>query len=114
MNRPHRELPARFAIAALVAVTIAHPSRAVGHDVWSNGARVPPWIKKACCGPSEVHRLPADKVRALPDGYHVDGLDTVIPYSRALPSHDGEFWGFWNSDATHPVVFCFFAPPSLL
>jgi hypothetical protein len=114
MNARRAKLLARFTVAALVALTTTPPLPAVGHDVWANGEKVPPWVKKACCGPSEAHRLPKGNVRALPDGYHVDGLDAVIPYSRALPSHDGEFWGFWNPDATHPVVFCFFAPPSLL
>jgi hypothetical protein len=112
MNAPRVETPRRLPIAALVAATMMCPFPAVGHDVWSNGAQVPAWIKKACCGPSEVHQLPADKVHALPDGYHVDGLATVIPYSRVLPSSDGAFWGFWNPDALNPVVFCFFAPTS--
>jgi hypothetical protein len=110
MNTLRGEMPGRLPIAALVAATIMCPFPAVGHDAWSNGAQVPAWIKKACCGPSEVHQLPADKVHALPDGYHVDGLATVIPYSRVLPSPDGAFWGFWNPDALNPVVFCFFAP----
>jgi hypothetical protein len=91
------------------SVTIACALPACGHDLWSNGREVPPWIKTACCGPSEAHRLAAEQVHALPDGYHVDGLATVIPYSRVQPSPDGEFWGFWNADALNPIVFCFFA-----
>jgi hypothetical protein len=111
MNAPRGEMLGRLAIVALVAATMC-PLHAVGHDVWSNGAQVPAWVKKACCGPSEVHQLSADKVHALRDGYHVDGLATVIPDSRVQPSPDGAFWGFWNPDALNPVVFCFFAPTS--
>ena len=113
MNTRRGEMLGRLAIAPLVAASMMCPLPAVGHDVWSNGAQVPAWVKKACCGPSEVHQLSADKVHALRDGYHVDGLATVIPYSRVQPSPDGAFWGFWNPDALNPVVFCFFAPTSM-
>jgi hypothetical protein len=109
MNTPCGELLHRLPIAALVAAMVTCPLPAAGHDVWLNRAQVPPWVKKACCGPSEVHHLSADEVHALPDGYHIDGLATVIPYSRVQPSPDGEFWGFWNPYASNPVVFCFFA-----
>jgi hypothetical protein len=112
MKMPRGKVLGRLAIAALVTATMTPPLPAVGHDVWSNGAQVPPWVKKACCGPSEVHHLSAGKVHGMPDGYHVDGLATIIPYSRVQPSPDGEFWGFWNPYALNPVVFCFFAPAS--
>jgi len=104
---PRRLLPRLRSAVLLSAVVAALP--ASGHDLWANGMPVPSWIKTACCGPSEAHRLVASQVHALPDGYHVDGLSTVIPYSRVQPSPDGEFWGFWNSYALNPVVFCFFA-----
>ena len=103
-----------LAFSTLSTLTMLAALPAGAHDLWSNGAKVPAWVKKSCCGPSEAHHLSATSVRALPDGYHVDGLATAIPYSRVLPSRDGEFWGFWNPDASHPVVFCFFAPPSVL
>jgi hypothetical protein len=109
MIAPRGEMLSRLAIAAFVTAAVTRSSPATGHDVWSNDTPVPSWIKKACCGPSEVHHLSSDKVHALPDGYHVDGLATVIPYSRVQPSPDGEFWGFWNPHALNPVVFCFFA-----
>src|SRR5260370_25571076 len=95
----------RLAIAALVTATMTRALPAAGHDAWSNGAQVPLWVKEACCGPSEAHHLSPDQVHALPDGYHVDGLATVIPYSRTQPSPHGEYLGFWNSYALNPVVF---------
>jgi hypothetical protein len=81
------------------------------HDSWGNGEPVPPWVKAACCGPEDVHHIPPGAVHRGPDGYHVDGLSTVVPYSRALPSPDGTFWGFWREGGEPDVViFCFFAP----
>jgi len=108
-KRRVRNVPHRPIVATLAAAVMTGMGTAAGHEIWANGAPVPLWVKKACCGPSEAHRLPADKVHALPDGYHVDGLSTVIPYSMVQPSPDGAFWGFWNPDAINPVVFCFFA-----
>jgi hypothetical protein len=47
----------------------------------------------------------------MSDGYHIDGLKTVVPIARALPSPDGTYWGFWNPALEpNPTVYCFFAP----
>jgi hypothetical protein len=84
---------------------------AFAHDVWANGDPVPPWVKAQCCGPRDVHHLSAEAVHIMSDGYHIDGIKTVIPIARALPSPDGSYWAFWNSVAEpEPVIFCFFAP----
>lgn len=80
------------------------------HDQWSDGEPVPPWVKKACCGPEDVHHLRLEQVHNMADGVHVDGLSTVIPYSKVLPSPDGQYWGFWSPIAKDPTVYCFFAP----
>ncbi len=43
---------------------------ASAHDMWSNGDPVPSWVKKACCGPEDVHHLSPEpailKVSAFP------------------------------------------------
>jgi hypothetical protein len=84
---------------------------AAAHDFWSNGDPVPAWVKAECCGPRDVHHLSARAVHIMPDGYHIDGLRTIVPVSRALPSPDGSYWAFWNSvSEPDPVIFCFFAP----
>ena len=84
---------------------------ALAHDFWTSGEPVPPWVKRACCGPEEVHRIRADAVHLRADGYHIDGLRTVVPPERALPSPDGEYWGFWLPSAEpEPNIFCFFVP----
>jgi len=84
---------------------------AAAHDFWSNGEPVPAWVKSACCGPQDVHRLNPGAVHVMADGYHIDGLQTVIPLKSALPSMDGQYWGFWNPRGEpDPFIFCFFAP----
>ena len=84
---------------------------APAHDLWADGTTVPAWVKAQCCGPQDVHHLPASAVHIRPDGYHIDGIRTVVPAHRALPSPDGTYWAFWNaSGEPEPVIFCFFAP----
>ena len=93
----------------LSALLLATPASA--HDKWENGEPVPPWVKKLCCGPEDVHHIPAASVHIMADGYHIDGIDTIIPMERAQPSPDGTFWGFWKESLEPtPVIFCFFAP----
>lgn len=84
---------------------------ALAHDYWTNGDPVPPWVKAQCCGPQDVHHIPISAISIRADGYHIEGLKTVVPFSRALPSPDGTYWGFWNPvGEPEPVIFCFFAP----
>ena len=99
-----------FGALAVVALAIGlAPARA--HDQWANGEPVPAWVKRACCGPSDVHHLRDDQVRIASDGYHVDGLGTAIPFAKSLPSPDGTYWGFWSPYMTeNPTVYCFFTP----
>lgn len=93
----------------LCGVLAASPTLA--HDFWDDHTPVPAWVKAQCCGPNDVHHLPASAVHILPDGYHIDGIRTVVPAHRALPSPDGTYWAFWNSvGEPEPVIFCFFAP----
>lgn len=97
--------------AAFSALLLVAASSAEAHDFWSNGDPVPEWVKAECCGPRDVHHLRAGAVHIAQDGYHIDGLKTVIPIERALPSPDGTYWAFWNPTAEpEPVIFCFFAP----
>ncbi len=93
----------------LAGAFVAGP--ALAHDYWADGEPVPAWVKASCCGPQDVHHLRAGAVHIMADGYHIDGLTTVIPIARALPSPDGSYWGFWNAgNEPNPVIFCFFAP----
>ena len=99
-------------ITACAALALAYAqSPAVAHDFWANGEPVPPWVKAQCCGPKDVHHLRAGAVHIMPDGYHIDGLDVVVPINRALPSVDGDYWAFWNPDLEpSPIIYCFFVP----
>ncbi len=84
-------------LLAALAFACTCPAFAWAHDFWSNGEPVPAWVKAECCGPRDVHHLRPSAVHIAVDGYHVDGLRSVIPFSRTLPSPDGQYWGFWNS-----------------
>jgi hypothetical protein len=106
---PYLARVAALGLLALHLLALAAPARA--HDFWANGEPVPPWVKASCCGPQDVHHLRPGAVHVMADGYHIDGLDTIVPIARALPSPDGSYWGFWNAGAEpKPVIFCFFAP----
>ncbi len=95
----------RFALILLLATP------ASAHDFWSNGEPVPPWVKSACCGPEDVHHLKPSAVHLMPDGYHIDGIDVVVPEARALPSPDGGYWAFWNpAYEPTPLIYCLFVP----
>lgn len=74
-------------------------------------APVPPWTKSACCGPADVHRVNPSAVHIQADGYRIDGLANVLPFSKALPSADGFYWIFFKeSDGPNAHVYCFYAP----
>ena len=84
---------------------------AQAHDFWSTGEAVPAWVKQACCGPSDVHHIRHGAVHILSDGYHIDGINTVVALRDVLPSPDGEYWAFWNPALEPtPGIYCFFVP----
>jgi hypothetical protein len=96
-----------FAIVLAVMWPISGPC----HDFWSTGAPVPTWVKAQCCGQADAHQLRPSAVHIISGAYHIDGLRTVVPISRALPSQDGQYWGFWNpAGEPNPPIYCFFAP----
>ncbi len=96
---------------SLILACVFCASPAFAHDFWANGDPVPKWVKAQCCGPNDVHHLRPGAVHIMADGYHIDGITTIVPIARALPSMDGSYWAFWNSvSEPAPVIFCFFAP----
>jgi hypothetical protein len=99
---------------ALAAFSIVMFSFAAGaHDLWADGTPVPPWVKRACCGPADAHRLRPDQVRRISaEYYQVEGYFRPVPASEALPSGDGNYWIFYktNRSGGQTGVFCFFAP----
>ena len=96
----------------LVSSMLTIPSSVAAHDFWSNGDPVPSWVKSWCCGQNDVHQLRPGAVHIKQDGYHIDGIATVVPISKAMPSADGKYWAFWKSaDEPKPNISCFFAPP---
>lgn len=100
----------RIAFVAHFVICLAVNS-ARAHNFWDTGEPVPAWVKSQCCGPQDVHHLRVGAVHVMADGYHIDGIKTVVPMSRALPSPDGQYWAFWNPvGEPEPIIFCFFAP----
>lgn len=97
--------------AILIVGLLALSTQAQSHDRWGNGDPVEPWVRAQCCGPQDVHRIPASAIHIMADGFHIDDIETVVPMSKVLPSPDGFYYGFWNPlGEPKPVIFCFFAP----
>jgi hypothetical protein len=100
-----------FCALSLVGVGSAKP-----HDKWGNGEPVPVWVKKACCGPEDVHHLRPDQVHIIETNgvkaWKVDIYPDPIPIGKEQPSADGDYWIFFrilnNGDVS--MVYCFFAP----
>lgn len=100
----------KLTAAAAIAVLALNGS-ADAHDAWTTGVEPPAWVKAECCGKADSHHLRFSAVHVSADGYHIDGLKTVVPIERALPSQDGQVWAFWNPlGEPTPVIFCFFYP----
>jgi hypothetical protein len=100
----------RPCLAAALVVGIAP---ALAHDQWADGKAVPGWVKSACCGPADAHRLRPDQVtRDARGDYVVEGYREPILAKFALPSEDGNYWIFYrdNLDGSRSAVFCFFVP----
>jgi len=121
------------ALSVALALALATPTPTFAHDLWSNGATVPAWVKASCCGPADAHHLDPSQVHDMGDYYLIDGMTNPIPKafrgipnSAILPSQDGDYWVFYrdtpahdavNQYSTHAVhqpasesVYCFFIP----
>src|SRR4051812_32380301 len=93
-------------IAALFMIGVACITAARAHDAWWNGKEIDPATKRYCCGQNDVKHLDRSEVRVTREGYRID-TGEVIPFDRAQPSPDGEYWRFTWGGQTQ----CFFAPP---
>jgi hypothetical protein len=99
-----------LAIISLANLSFLAPGAA--HDVWSDGTRVPAWVKRYCCGQEDVHRLSMRQIHHVEGGWRVDGYNRLIPDHRVLVSQDEYVWVFYRtgSDQSQSEVFCFFIP----
>jgi hypothetical protein len=58
-------------------------SGAEAHDYWSDGKRIPDWVKASCCGPADAHHLRPEQVHRASDNYYtVDGYVVASPSVR--------------------------------
>lgn len=101
----------------LIVMAWLAPGLAQAHDYWSDGKKVPPWVKSSCCGPADVHRLTMVNVHTAPwnDDYMIiDGYKEPIRKATALPSEDGFVWIFYRNNVNTPTgqsaVYCLFVP----
>lgn len=103
---------ARAALCVAIGAAVMWAQRSSAHDVWSNGEPVPAWVKKACCGPEDVHHLSPDQVHLTSAGWRVDGYPDIIPMAKAQPSPDGGYWIFYRTldNGDKSIVYCFFTP----
>ena len=101
----------RWLMAACLSVTASLP--ATGHDKWANGEQVPAWVASACCGQAEAHVLGPQEYWIDSHGFHVVGIDQVVPLDKVLPSQDGKVWAFYNVMSRNAVVHCVFYSGSI-
>jgi hypothetical protein len=69
----------------LLIVAWLFPNFVYAHDYWFNGKKVPSWVKSACCGPTDAHRLAMSNIHTAPwnDDYMIiDGYKN--PYEKQL------------------------------
>ena len=74
---------------------------------------IPPWIRSACCGAEDAHRLRADQLYRVSDRvWRADGYSQEIPDAKVEPSQDGYAWVFYAtySDGSQGHPYCAFAP----
>ena len=111
-SQHHQHGAARLAPLLALGAFLAMDAEASAHDVWSNGDVVPDGVKKACCGPDDVHPLTADQVHLTKAGWRVDGYPDLIPIGKELPSPDGGYWIFYRTldNGDKSIVYCFFTP----
>jgi hypothetical protein len=102
----------RAALAALAVLALA--GRAQAHDAWADGTEVPAWVKSACCGPADAHILEPGDYSIDKDGFHVRGVDMVVPLDRVSPSQDGRVWAFYRKEmGSFATIYCVFYSGSI-
>jgi hypothetical protein len=104
-------VPMRASVCA--AAMLISVGAAEAHEAWADGSTIPAWVKLACCGPSDAHRLRPEQVhRVSAEYYAVDGFYSPVPARDALPSQDGQYWIFYkdNKSGGQTGAFCFFVP----
>lgn len=101
-----RMLMAGACVLALVLPSAALP--AFAHDSWiSRGKFRNPETGEWCCGNHDCFAIPASRVTLGAAGYELPDLGETIPYDKALPSRDGQYWRCHRPNGTQR---CFFAP----
>lgn len=99
---------------SLIGIAFAAPAPGHAHDQWANGDPIPAWIKQACCGVADAHILGPDDYRIDAAGFHIKGINMVVPFDRILPSQDGKVWAFYPPGVgENASVYCVFYSGSI-
>jgi len=84
------------------------------HERWADGSSVPAWIKSACCGEADAHVLGPSDYWIDANGFHVVGVNAIVPLDKVLPSQDGKVWAFYAASAgENASVYCVFYSGSI-
>ncbi len=103
---------------AILAAMIGTAGFGVGHvwshTTWANGDEVPNWVARSCCGQADAHVLGSDDYFIDVTGFHVKGIDMVVPLDKVLPSQDGRVWAFYPSGVgENAKIYCVFYSGSI-
>jgi hypothetical protein len=91
-------------------------TRTMAHEHWADGTAVPSWIRRACCGVADVHRLTVGQIRHVEGGWLIEGYNYLVPDDRVAPSQDEFVWIFYRSfgDGIQSRPFCVFIPQGMI
>ncbi|HMN73099.1 MAG TPA: hypothetical protein PKA55_14640 [Rhodoblastus sp.] len=85
----HPGVPRRVLASILLILGVSH---ARAHDFWIDGSKVDPVTKSFCCGAGDCRAMPKEMVKVERGGYRLLDTNELIPFLRAQPSPDGEYW----------------------
>jgi len=90
--------------------------RTIAHERWADGTPVPAWIKAACCGVADAHRLTVGQIKHVDGGWLIEGYNYLVPDDRVAPSQDEFVWIFYRSygDGVQSRPFCVFIPQGMI
>jgi hypothetical protein len=75
--------------------------------------QIPDWIRAACCGPEDAHKLRADQIQRVSEWYwRADGYSRDIANGIVQPSQDENAWVFYAtySNGNQGPIYCAFVP----
>jgi hypothetical protein len=110
-------------VRSTLIVLVAFSQPVQSHESWiSRNMYRDPLTGQLCCNEQDCHILSSEEVRQSEGSFEIEiphfgaTKKFSIPFSRVLPSQDGEYWACLSSEAFSKGrgvtlgVRCFFAP----